>query len=267
MTSNYHTPITTGAADNAATFNSPLGQLDSAVTDLGTKTNASIGMSGLQMIWNSATSVSVGIGMCFAENGDFINVTSVLVKSGLSLSVSTWYHIYVYLSAGVAAAEVVTTAPVAWKGTAYSKTGDTSRRYVGSIKSDASGNVYKFMHNPLLGSVLYMKYQVNGSPFRALTSGTASVATAVSLSGIVPITSRVAYMRVASSGDQALYTSDDNGVSATQCTVALLVGTTVTQANQVYHPTDISQQVFYKYNAAVVSGSCNIDVAGYIYER
>ena len=34
MTSNYHTPITTGAAANASTVNNPLGQLDDAITDL-----------------------------------------------------------------------------------------------------------------------------------------------------------------------------------------------------------------------------------------
>lgn len=34
MTANYHTDIATGAAANAAIVNSPLGQLDDAITDL-----------------------------------------------------------------------------------------------------------------------------------------------------------------------------------------------------------------------------------------
>lgn len=34
MTTNYHTDISTGAAANAATINSPLGQIDAAVTNL-----------------------------------------------------------------------------------------------------------------------------------------------------------------------------------------------------------------------------------------
>jgi hypothetical protein len=34
MTTNYHTAIATGAAANASTFNSPMGQLDDAITDL-----------------------------------------------------------------------------------------------------------------------------------------------------------------------------------------------------------------------------------------
>lgn len=35
MSTNYHTAITTGAAANASTVNSPLGQLDQAITNLG----------------------------------------------------------------------------------------------------------------------------------------------------------------------------------------------------------------------------------------
>ena len=110
-------------------------------------------IDGLKLTWNSATSIGIGVGACYAENGDWIDVTAAITKASLSLSVATWYHIYVYLSAGVASAEVVTTAPVAWKGSAYSKTGDTSRRYVGSIKSDGSGNVYNFSHHPLSNTI------------------------------------------------------------------------------------------------------------------
>jgi len=76
---------------------------------------------GARLIWNSVNSLSVDIGSCYAENGDFINITGTLTASSLSLSNSTWYHIYVYLNSGVPAMEVVTTAPVAWKGSAYSK--------------------------------------------------------------------------------------------------------------------------------------------------
>jgi len=34
MTTNHHTDITTGAAANAETVNSPLGELDQAITDI-----------------------------------------------------------------------------------------------------------------------------------------------------------------------------------------------------------------------------------------
>lgn len=324
MSTNHHTAIANGAAANAATFNSPLSQLDTKITsqetaillrsivwagkttaptandDTGdgikvgdrwldetnnqeyvcvdatlgaaiwqqtTKTSAvTTIIDGLILTWNSATSVTVGVGSCYAEDGSFIDVTSALVKSGLSLSVSTWYHIYVYLSGGSPAAEVVTTAPVAWKGSAYSKTAATSRRYVGSIKSDASGNVLKFIHSPS-NLMLYMKYALNVSPYRVLTAGTASTATAVSLTGIIPVTATIPYVRVISTADQLMWTSDDNGVGSTQLSTTMQLGNTNTQTIEIFHPIDGSQQIWYKFNVALGAGSGNIDIAGYFFNR
>jgi hypothetical protein len=224
-------------------------------------------IDGLNLIWNSATSISVGVGACYAENGDWIDVTSAITKASLSLSNSTWYHIYVYLSAGVASAEVVTTAPVAWKGTAYSKTSDTSRRYVGSILTDGSGNVKKFIHNVFDNSMRYMKFQFNATPHRVLSSGTAATATAVALTTIIPVTASIPYVRIASTADQGLYTGDDNGVGASQLTTSLVAGNTITQSTILFHPIDGSQQIWYIYGAAVGAGGANIDVLGYQYKR
>lgn len=274
---------------NAGTSNSIIVKDDSATTILGTlsrgewamflpfggivwKKAAGSGetstvMDGLKLIWNSATSISVDIGACYAENGDLIDVPSVIVKSGLSLSASTFYHVYVFLSSGVAAAEVVTTAPVAWKGTAYSKTGDVSRRYVGSVLTDGSGNVKKFYHDPFMNTVFYMKFNAGGSPHRVLSLGTATTATAVSCSGAVPVTSKLAYVRIANSADQLARTSDDNGVSSTQVTISLNIGNTAAQVAVTYHPLDASQQLFYQMGAAVGTGGLVIDVLGYAFER
>lgn len=325
MSTNHHTAIANGAAANAATFNSPLSQLDTKITsqetaillraivwagkttaptandDTGdgikvgdrwldetnnqeyvcvdatlgaaiwqqtTKTTAvSTIMDGLQLTWNSATSVTVGIGSCYAENGSFIDVTSALVKSGLSLSVSTWYHIYVYLSGGTPAAEVVTTAPAAWKGIAYSKTADTTRRYVGSIKSDGSGNVYEFLHQ-LPGNVVHYANVVSaGSPFRCLTAGTASTATAVALSGVVPVTSRIAKVRIINTADQILYSDLSSSVSTTVHHSAVYLGSTVQQRIVIMHTLSASQQIYYLFAAAVGSGGANLDVLGYQFQR
>lgn len=224
-------------------------------------------IDGLKLIWNSATSISVGVGAGYAENGDWIDVTSAITKASLSLSNSTWYHVYVYLSAGVASAEVVTTAPVAWKGIAYSKTGDTSRRYVGSILTDSSGNVKSFIHNVLSNVILYMKYQLNAAPHRVLTTGTATTATAVALTTIIPVTATVPYLRVGSTADQNLYTGDDNGIGAAQMTTISQNGNTIPQTVVLYHPVDSSQQIWYKFASAVGVGGANIDVEGYLFNR
>lgn len=222
-----------------------------------------IQIEGLKVTWNSATSVTVGVGRCYAENGNFINVTSALVKSSLSLSASTWYHIYVYLSGGTPTAEVVTTAPVAWKGTAYSKTGDTSRRYVGSIRTDGSSNVYEFAHNPFDNLMLYSgDSDLDASPFRALSSGTATTATAVDLSAVIPVTSRIGFLRISSSASVVAFfgpTSNVNGL-------ALNIGSTAVQNAIGSFPLTASQQHYYKFNSAPAGGA-TIDVYGYYFER
>jgi hypothetical protein len=236
----------------------------SALTEA--QTNTTI-VEGMKLIWNSATSISVGVGSCYAENGDNIDATSAIVKSSLSLSVSTFYHVYVYLSSGVPAAEVVTTAPVAWKGTAYSKTGDTSRRYVGSILTDASGNVKSFYHDPIACLITYKKFQSSAAPHRVLSAGTATTATAVACSGIIPATSALPLLRILNNSDQIARTSDDNGVSSSQVTVVLGAGNVAAQIAFTPHPVDASLQLWYAMAAAVGSGNLTIDVLGYFYER
>lgn len=46
MTTNNHTPISTGAVANAATFNSPMGELDSAMGDVGNLTTTAATLTG-----------------------------------------------------------------------------------------------------------------------------------------------------------------------------------------------------------------------------
>lgn len=215
----------------------------------------SIGIEGCQLIWNSVTSVTIGVGSCFAENGDFINVTSALVKSGLSLSASTWYHIYVYLSAGVTTAEVVTTAPVAWKGTAYSKTGDTSRRYVGSIKTDGSSNVYAFVHS---GNRILYNVAITASPFRVLSAGTATSNTAVSVADAVPVTTVGVILYLTNLHASVI-------VRLANSSGANIIGVRPVTTLMIDFFTDASQNIYYNNSAG--SGNTYIDVFGYVLIR
>lgn len=222
--------------------------------------NVTTAIDGLKLIWNSATSLSVSTGSCFAPDSSFINISSLLTASGLSLSVSTWYHIYVYLSSGAAAMEVVTTAPTTWKGTAYGKTADTSRRYIGSVKTDASGNVYEFIHQDNI--IQYKNVSAAASPFRVLSNGTATTATSIDLSGMVPITSRLANLRFYNGGTQACYTNEGSGVSTSVYFAGILA---VAIQNQVgNHPINTSQAIYYLVTSG---GSLYVDIMGYVYNR
>jgi hypothetical protein len=224
-------------------------------------------IDGMKLTWNSATSISVGIGQCYAENGDFIVANSTLTASSLSLSASTWYHVYTYLSSGAPALEVVTTAPVAWKGTAYSKTGDTARRYVGSILTDGSGNVRNFVHNPITNQMLYRKFQSTATPFLVLNGGTSSTAAAVACNGVVPVTALAVHLYIVNAGDQILRMSEDNGVASGQVSYALSAGNVAVQRTVVPHVLDSSQQVWYAFAAAVGAGGAYMYVSGYLFQR
>lgn len=225
--------------------------------------NRSTYIDGMEIIWNSATSLSVGTGACYAENGNLINITSTLTNSGLSLGSNTWFHLYVYLSSGAPAFEILTTAPAAWKGTAFSKTGDTSRRYVGSVKTDGSGNVYNFEHNPISNLIVYRKQALTVSPFRCLTNGTATSATSVSLASLVPVTGKSALLSCFNTDvTQAVFV----GV-ATLTTSAFSLAMNGNQRNQVpFMPMDASQVIYYLYGSAPSSG-LYIEIYGYSFLR
>lgn len=161
-------------------------------------------IDGLNLVWNSGTSLSVTSGSAYIEGAaSVVNVPAALTLSGLSLSASTWYHVYLYLNAGTPAIECVTTAPAtAYSGTARSKTGDTSRRYLGSLLTDTSGGVCRFSH-----SGNSFNYVVNmAPPFRVVSGGTATSRTNVSLSSVAPVTAfEVVLNSINNSTDQQLF--------------------------------------------------------------
>jgi hypothetical protein len=239
-------------------------EVETALQEIGKYFYKNTAIEGMKLIWNSANSISVGVGRCYAENGDLINATSTLTASSLSLSANTWYHVYVYLNSGTPAVEVVTTAPATWKGTAYSKTGNTSRRYVGSVRTDGSGNVYEFSHVSNGGLILYSgDCDLDASPFRVLNGGTATTATSVSLSAVIPVTSQVGYLRLLNTANVPAYFGPTSNVNGP----ALGVGSSTQTSFLGQFPLTTSQAYYYKFNTAPSSGGAYIDVYGYAFER
>ncbi len=149
-------------------------------------------ISGLKMIWNSGTSISVSTGAAFISSlGRLSQVNATLTLSSLSLTASTWYHVYLYENAGTPTIECVTTAPAAaYSGMARAKTGDTSRRYIGSVRVNSSGNLHKFFHNPATGSVKYL-VDLNNADLFLVNAGTATTDFTVDCSSAVPVTSQL----------------------------------------------------------------------------
>lgn len=191
-TSNPHSvtkaQVGLGNVDNTSDVNKPVSTAQQAALDLKLSNSVPAGyIDGLKMVWNSGTSVSVTSGAMYIQSlAKVVAFPSTLTLSGLSLAASTWYHLYGYVNSGTPAIELVTTAPAAaYSGTARAKTGDTSRRYIGSIRTSASGAIFNFFHHV---DACYIKYAVDVNNFLLLASGMATTPTVVSAASCAPIT-------------------------------------------------------------------------------
>jgi len=221
-------------------------------------------IEGLIMSWNSANSLSVGIGAAYVPGtGKVLQLTAPLTLSGLTLAASTWYHVYLYDNAGVAAIEAVTTAPAAtYFGTARAKNLDASRRYIGSMLTDSAGGLYKCRFLSF-GRVKYLASVLN-APFMVVAGNSTAIAT-VDCSSIVPVTCFEAEgvaLNGASVGGIYISNSDVGGLSINIFLQAYAAGvasyTTVTL--------DASQRFTYAFDQTP-NGLFRFRVAGYKYER
>jgi hypothetical protein len=153
-------------------------------------------ITGLRLEWVSVSSIRVKPGAAQIPAGDLLISTADITVSSISLGNNAWGHVYLYGNAGVPAVEVVTTAPAGYFGGAYQKTGVSTRRYLGSVKTDSSGNILNFQHDPLTGFVRYLNNPF-AAPNEVLATGTATAETTVQAgpsgpsAGIVPATSRM----------------------------------------------------------------------------
>lgn len=227
-------------------------------------------IDGLTMQWVSGTALTVTTGTAYIESEQrLIPVTSAIAKTGLSLSASTWYHVYLYLNAGTPDIEIVTTAPASpYSGTARSKTGDTSRRYVGSVLTlTASADLMPFAH---AGNRITWQIPpgvgTNGAPLRVLSGGTATTPTAFSTRNGVPVTSFSTYCRITNTATAGTLRFDN--VLTERVTGSFGVfSADLGQSVFLDMPTDATQQLTYKYVTAPSGGGAYCDIHGYLLDR
>lgn len=154
-------------------------------------------ISGLQLEWLSATGVRIKTGEAYVPAFEgLLPVTSDIDVTGLSLAASTWYYVYIYetpTNTGTASVEVVTTAPAApYRGAARTKTADTSRRYIGALKTNAASQLMRFSDTGLFRRWLE---SITASPIQVYSVTTApTTPTTIDCSGVVPLTSHMAIM-------------------------------------------------------------------------
>ena len=225
-------------------------------------------IDGLRMEWVSGTSLRVTGGAAYVPglNG-ILGVESPITKSGLSLAANTWYHLYLYRNGGSADIEISATDPAApYSGAARTKTGDSTRRYIGSIRTVASGEVVRFRHN-LPGSILY---STNINLFRVLANGTkANPPANISLTDAIPVTSRVARVVVENGGTNAGTVAFSNpDLTTTDVGAAILFFLRSTGMAEADLPTSEGRQINYAYLSPPAAGvGASVWVVGYSFER
>lgn len=217
-------------------------------------------ISGLVMEWVSGTSLRVTGGAAHIESlGRVLAVPSAITKSSLSLSNNTTYHVYLYSNSGTPDVEVVTTAPAtAYCGTARSKTGDTARRYLGSVRSNGSAALREFVH---AGDSIRYRENCTAAPYRVLTNGTTASWTAIAMNAVVPPTSKAVIADV-----QVVGGSIGTDIASGSAGSGFFTTINPSQRVGTAFLIDASQNLYYKAPASG-AGGLYVDVWGYTFER
>jgi len=217
-------------------------------------------ITGLVMSRNSGTSLTVSTGAAHIESaGRVLAVTTAITKSSLSLSNNTTYHLYLYSNSGTPDVEVVTTAPAAaYSGKARSKTGDTARRYLGSVRTNGSGAVRDFVH---AGDSILYRENVTASPYRVLGPGAATSWTAIALTAVVPPTAKAV-----TAGVQVFGGTVGTDIASEAAGAGFFTTINPGQLSTATLLIDSTQNLYYKAPLAG-AGGLYVDVWGYTFER
>ncbi len=214
-------------------------------------------IDGLVLTWVSGTALTATSGAAYIPSlTRALRAASDIAKTGLSLAASTWYHVYLYLNGATPDIEIVTTVPSSpYNGKARTKNADTSRRYLGSVLTDGSGNLLRFQRDA--NQTIYLQ-AINAS----IASGTSATFVTASLAAFLPITSINAIVAMTNTGTAAVrFRPKDAGWSSS---VERMYGLTAGAYVVGPLPTNGSQQVEYQADSG---GSANLTVLGYLNDR
>lgn len=229
-------------------------------------------IQGCKLEYLTTTSIRVTPGMAYIQSTGKILKLSANDDTSPSLSASTWYHVYLYDNSGTTDTEVSTTAPAAsWIGTAKSKTGDTTRRYLGSFRTNSSSEILNFMFTGSGSEFLVLWRNVVSNTMRAVSAGTATTNAGgvFSVANMCPSGVRNVYARFFSNANQGLRTDADD-MTGTDPDSNIGYVAISAAGGDIYCPHSInsSQEMRYAFAATVTNGGgFYCDIYGYFLER
>lgn len=217
--------------------------------------------------------VRVGSGVAYLPDTIRLSTDSDLTTTLVAPAPSQWRHVYIYKTTGGPAIEAVTTAPTApYQGTARLKTGDSSRRYVGSIWVDSTGFLTPILHvHPGQYSNRIFLLSPNGiaaSQVALILNGVFQTPTVVNAGtlGVVPVTARVIQISVDNAASLPVYLSnpDMGTVSSTNHLRRFKAG----MQGSADLPLSTDQRFSYVFGAGILGlGYMDVRAIGYFYDR
>lgn len=225
-------------------------------------------IDGLQLEWLSNTGLRVTSGSAYIEGlGYAVEVATAIDNTGLSLTANTWHHLYLFDNAGTPDIEITTTAPAAaYSGTARSKAGDSSRRYMGSVRTKAgAAEVIQFIWSGG-GPGIVQRYVSSTESTSILSGGTATSVTTVSAATLIPVTSRIGFLRLNNNGNQTVGVANPESEGHAAPSTGLLYLAAGVQA-YVDFALDVNQQINYWFVNAPTSGDLKCNAMGFILAR
>lgn len=177
-------------------------------------------ISGLTLTYDGANTLGIETGAAYVEGSSSVLAVPTRLTRSVTFAASQTAFSYVYLfdNGGTADIEITTTAPAApYRGFARSKTGATSRRYLGAVLPNgvATPSMYKWRW--IYGDVVRYLENVNNTPFLVVNDGQATTETTVNCAGVVPPTSNEAVMYqehgLTTSGASLVFGSADDNLT------------------------------------------------------
>lgn len=133
-------------------------------------------IEGLGLVWSSGTSIAIRPGSAYVPSaGKVVTYAGGTIAPITVGVVNTFVHLYLTDTGTIE--QSITDAPVRYYNQAHQKSGNNSRRYIGSIliNTNAAG-AYQFVHRLSDSSIMYTVGNPESAAFRLLSGGTAAAA-------------------------------------------------------------------------------------------
>jgi hypothetical protein len=145
-------------------------------------------IEGLRLVYVGRNALTVEAGSAYVPSlGKVLDVPTDIALTGMTFTATTWYHVYLYDSGGgVGAIEYSNTGPVRYFGKSYNKTGDTSRRYLGSVLTGSGSGMFKFYHDTGTSQMEYIEGTPTTIPFKLTDAWGGTTPGAQGVTQIVP---------------------------------------------------------------------------------